>query len=1008
MKDSRHEIRAAKFLDEAAAVQRLLEELPYVDGVAANIEENAAILVTNARSSEHSRPLLDTFLAEYGLSNSEGVALMCLAESLLRVPDWDTADLLIADKLHDGAWDSHAGHANSMLVNASTWALMLTGRLVELDNELVDEPVPWFKKLIARLSEPVVQAAIRTAMEILGREFVLGETIEKAIKRCQPGALYSFDMLGEAARDARSADRYFESYLLAIDAARDAMPGSSISIKLSALHPRYETAQKQRVVDELVPRVAALCKTAASAGISIAIDAEEADRLELSLDVLQALVEERRFENVGFVVQAYSKRAPCVLDWLVDLAGRTQTVISIRLVKGAYWDAEIKHAQVEGHSGFPVYTRKEHTDLAYLHCAKKIFDHPAEIYGQFATHNAHTIAAVLEMGHGRQFEFQRLHGMGEKLFATAVEVFGDFPDVRVYAPVGHHEDLLAYLVRRLLENGANSSFVNRFLDETVSPSQLVADPVRRAARSTGMSHPRIRMPMDLYGDRLNSNGIDFSDAELIASLEGELIERRKQRQEKTSTTKRSPIDSGILVGDLSPATVREADAAIERALSAQPDWNKRGNRGAILKRVAELLEQHRIDLFSLLVDEAGKTLPDAVSEVREAVDFCRYYAGQVETALEQVTALPGPTGEKNDMIWQGRGVWACISPWNFPLAIFLGQVSAALAAGNSVIAKPAEETPLIAARCVDLLHEAGVPEEVCWLAIGDGGLGQYLVEHPDIAGVAFTGGTETARHINIAMASAERPIVPLIAETGGQNAMLVDSTALLEQVTDDVIDSAFRSAGQRCSALRVLFLQEEIADAAVELIIGAMNELSVGDPIKLSTDVGPVITSAAADALNEHISDMGMRGFVRHQITYPGESMGNYVQPTLIEIPSISLLKKEHFGPVLHVVRFSASNIDGVIDGINATGYGLTFGIHTRIEARAAYVSERIGAGNVYVNRNIIGAVVGSQPFGGQRYSGTGPKAGGPSYLQRFAVEKVVTANTVATGGNAELLNLVG
>ncbi len=1009
MTDHRASIRAAKFQDEHTTLQSILSTPPYNNDVAHEINRRAIDLVRQARCSNTSKPILDTFLSEYGLSNSEGIALMCLAESLLRVPDAQTADLLIADKLGCGDWSEHLGHADSLLVNASTWALMLTGRLVELPEELLAEPLPWFRKLVARTSEPVIQAAVRTAMEILGREFVLGETIEKAIQRCQDGMQYSFDMLGEAARDAQTARRYFDNYLHAITNVASDAPGASVSIKLSALHPRYEESQRERVMAELVPDLLALCEAAADRNVNITIDAEESDRLELSLDILQLLIEDHQLSNVGCVVQAYSKRAPHVIDWLIDLAEQTRTSISVRLVKGAYWDAEIKHAQVEGLPGFPVYTRKEHTDVAYLHCARKILEHPCQLYGQFATHNAHTLAAIMVMGQGRQFEFQRLHGMGEMLFSSARQIFATFPPVRTYAPVGCHEDLLAYLVRRLLENGANSSFVNRFLDENVTPASLVQDPVALVANGSMRGHPDIYLPEHLFPGRLNSVGQDLNDPTATTCLESRLIDSRRQRQTMLGGADRSsPISASVRINSVPATPIEQLDLVVRRARAAQGAWNRRDDRALILNKMAALVEENGLALISLLVDEAGKTLPDAVNEVREAVDFCRYYAEGI-SAFECDASLPGPTGEDNLLSWQGRGVWVCISPWNFPLAIFLGQVSAALAAGNSVIAKPAEETPLVAARCVALLWEAGVPEDVCQLVTGGSSQGQYLVEHVDIAGVAFTGSNDTARHINIAMAAAPRPIVPLIAETGGQNAMLIDSTALLEQVVDDVIDSAFRSAGQRCSALRVLFVQEEIAETAIELITGAMNELRLGDPRRVSTDIGPVISASAAGRLNAHIEELRKRGFLRHQCHVDATHAcptGQFVTPTLAEIPSINYLRAEHFGPILHVVRFAASEIDQVIDSINETRFGLTFGIHTRIAARADYVSERMNVGNVYVNRNITGAVVGSQPFGGQGYSGTGPKAGGPNYLKRFAVEKVVTTNTVATGGNAALLNL--
>ena len=684
-------------------------------------------------------------------------------------------------------------------------------------------------------------------------------------------------------------------------------------------------------------------------------------------------------------------------------------------MKGAYWDAEVKHAQVEGLPGFPVYTRKENTDLSYLVCAEKILAHPEQLYGQFATHNAHTLAAILEVGKGKRFEFQRLHGMGEILYATARERIGDFPEVRTYAPVGSHEDLLAYLVRRLLENGANSSFVNRFLDEAVPPHELVQDPLRTVSEEASHSHPGIRAPQNLFVERANSAGVDLSDRAEQERIELAIAGALKTLTQAPATEAQAgriitaPYDRHLRIGQVADTAVKEIDRMVSQAYAAQPDWDATGvpTRKEMLEHCADQLEAEHAELIGLLVHEAGKTIPDAINEVREAVDFCRYYAQQSEGLFGDGTQLPGPTGERNTLCLQGRGGWICISPWNFPLAIFLGQVSAALAAGNAVIAKPSEETPLIAQRCVALLHRAGVPETVCQLAHGGADVGQALIRHPLVAGVAFTGSTETARRINMAMASADRPIVPLIAETGGQNAMIVDSTALLEQVTDDVIQSAFMSAGQRCSALRVLYLQDEVAEGAIDMLIGAMDELRVGNPSEISTDVGPVISSAAAQALEDHIANLRARGWIRHQVDLDDScGKGTFVAPTLAEIPDIHALDQEHFGPILHVIRFDADDLVRVIEEINSTGFGLTFGIHTRIDARANFVAHQVEAGNVYVNRNMIGAVVGSQPFGGRGRSGTGPKAGGPNYLMRFATEKVLTVNTVATGGNAELLNL--
>ncbi len=1010
-------LRRAKYLDEEDAVNALLTEPVCSPGDARAIEAVALALVKGAREPQRAKPLLDTFLTEYGLSNSEGVALMCLAESLLRIPDWDTADLLIAEKLGSADWEDHIGNTDSLLVNASTWALMLTGRIVELDEELTRQPVNWLKAFFSRISEPAVQAAVRSAMQILGREFVLGQTIEDALRNCTPESTYSFDMLGEAARERNTADRYFQGYLHAINQAGHATHSDkpTISIKLSALHPRYEAAQQLRIMTELLPRLVELSHRAAKAGLGLTVDAEEADRLDLSLDLFQALVEQHSVRNVGFVVQAYSKRAPALLDWLICLAEANDCLFPVRLVKGAYWDTEIKHAQVEGLPGFPVYTQKASTDLSYLVCAKKIFAHPRQLYGQFATHNAHTLAAVLKLGEGQTFEFQRLHGMGEILYATAREQLEHLPKVRTYAPVGAHEDLLAYLVRRLLENGANSSFVNRFLDEAVPPGELVNDPQEIVAGQDQHAHPAIRLPVDLFGDRKNSQGLDLSDSTVHRTLERAIAEQlshltqgRKKQHGRVITT---PYDRRLIIGQVADTAADDIDDMVNQAARTAADWRLQdaAKRKDILLNCADKLEEARTVLMGLLVHEGGKTIPDALNEVREAVDFCRYYARQIDVHFSKATPLPGPTGEHNVLRLEGRGVWICISPWNFPLAIFLGQVSAALAAGNVVIAKPAEQTPLIAAYCLDILNTAGLPGMVCQLAYGSADVGQALIQHPLVAGVAFTGSTQTARHINTAMAKVNRPIAPLIAETGGQNAMIVDSTALLEQVTDDVVTSAFKSAGQRCSALRVLFLQNEIADKTINMLIGAMDELAIGHPGHMNTDIGPVISDRAAQTLQEHLDIMRANGWVRHQLSLTPLCLhGTFVAPTLVEIPDLAVLKGENFGPILHIIRFAADDIGQIVKQINSSGFGLTFGIHTRIDARAGRLADHINAGNVYVNRNMIGAVVGSQPFGGRGLSGTGPKAGGPNYLARFATEKVVTVNTVATGGNAELLNLAG
>lgn len=1032
LQNARVEIGNSKFTEEQSVVESLLAAAPYSDERAEAISLLAEKLVDAARNAPANGSILDTFMSEYGLSNGEGIALMCLAESLLRVPDRATADRLIADKLALADWAAHSGESDSLLVNASTWALLLTGKLISIDHEFSQHPGKWLSQLTTRLSEPIIQAAVRSAMRILGREFVLGETIGKAIQRSNKNLLYSYDMLGEAARTSTDANRYFDAYANAIHVlgeirSKEAMNHSSISIKLSALHPRYEFSQWERVRSELYKRALALCLAAFEAGIELTIDAEESDRLELSLDILEALVAEESlsgWSGLGIVVQAYSKRAQKVIDWLVELAKLSGRRIPIRLVKGAYWDAEIKESQVMGYPGFPVFTRKASTDLSYLVCARKILDNSEYLRGQFATHNAHTVAAIYSMAEpASDIEFQRLHGMGEGLYSAAKKTCSGLPAIRVYAPVGGYDDLLAYLVRRLLENGANSSFVNRFLDATLPPSDVVQDPVLSVRSQSVASHPGVALPSSLFGvGRENSTGLDLNCEEHVQAVEAitSAPPARKIRatsivlgQELAGTeiVACSPSDTRAAFGNVVPHDGHDVDAIFEYAANEREAWNALGGdkRASILERAADELELQREAFISILSREAGKTIPDAISEVREAIDFCRYYAGQGRMIFGEPQNLPGPTGEHNELVMQGRGVFVCISPWNFPLAIFLGQVVAALAAGNAVIAKPSEETPIVAYLATRLLHDAGIPKSVCQLVLGDGVVGSALTSHQQADGVVFTGSTQTAAKINLALATKGGPITPLIAETGGQNVMIVDSTALLEQVSDDVIQSAFLSAGQRCSALRVLYLQEDIADRAIEMIAGAMDELHVGDPTKVRTDVGPVVSAAAAENLGRHIQSMEDDGRLLHRSPLSEEcSNGHFVAPVMIEVSGIEDLSEEHFGPVLHVARFRQQDLIKVIETVNSSGFGLTMGMHSRIDGRIKQVSQKARVGNFYVNRNMVGAVVESQPFGGQGLSGTGPKAGGPHYLYRFATEKVISTNTVATGGNAELLLLEG
>jgi RHH-type proline utilization regulon transcriptional repressor/proline dehydrogenase/delta 1-pyrroline-5-carboxylate dehydrogenase len=894
------------------------------------------------------------------------------------------------------------------------------------------------RKFTRKAGEPVVRMAVRRAMRIIGGEFVVGRSIEEALARSAREAdvgLCSFDMLGEGARTQADAQRYLESYEHAIDvigaaaAGRPAQEASSISIKLSALESRYSLLQRERVMQRLVPRVAALSRRAADFGMQLTIDAEEADRLDLSLDVIEALAKDpatRQWPGLGLAVQAYGKRALGVIDWVAATARTYGRRMTVRLVKGAYWDSEIKRAQERGLEGFPVYTRKVTTDVSYLACVGRLFSHADVVYPQFATHNAHSIASVLELAPaGADYEFQRLHGMGRLLYAEAARQVAKFPRVRVYAPVGEHKDLLAYLVRRLLENGANTSFVNRFMDEQVPVAEIVRDPISEIERLESYAHARLPVPLALYADRRNSRGIDLGNPPEIEALREGLTTRRLPKPAAMAVA--GPIINGILlpgntrpvtnpadrreaVGSTRDATAAEIALAFDASAAAQATWNSQGgeSRAACLDKASDLLEAGRADFHELLVREAGKTISDAIAEVREAVDFCRYYALRARRQFAHPERLEGPTGESNELSLHGRGVFACISPWNFPLAIFAGQVTAALAAGNTVVAKPAEPTPLIAARFVKLLHQAGVPPQAVHLVPAPGRLfGEVAFAQAALAGVAMTGSTATALTINRSLAARNGAIVPLIAETGGLNAMIVDSTALPEQVVDDVVSSAFMSAGQRCSALRLLFLQDDIADQVLEMIAGAMDELIIGDPADLKTDVGPVITPAAAEGLAQHVARMRKEArLIKACILSEAHARGSFFAPHLIELNSAAQLTREEFGPILHVVRYRSTDIDEVLRAIRTSHYGLTLGVQTRLESFWRQVFQHLDIGNTYVNRNMIGAVVGVQPFGGTGLSGTGPKAGGPHYLARFANERTLTVNTTATGGNAALLNL--
>ena len=1037
LEDLRQTIRDHGTWPEDQAVRRLLHSLELTGGARHRAVALGMKLVEGARARRDERPFLDAFLQEFGLSNQEGIALMCIAEALLRIPDDVTADRLIAEKLSSGDWSAHSGQSESLFVNASTWGLMLTGGILDLDSSIKTDATGWMRKLTRKAGEPLVRLAVRRAMKIIGAEFVVGRSIEEALARSGREAelaLCSFDMLGEGARTLQDAARYLKSYQHAIDVIGSSVAGravhevSSISIKLSALEPRYSLLQHERVMRRLVPQVLELARRSARLGIQLTIDAEEADRLDLSLDIIEALAKDaatKEWPGLGLAVQAYGKRALEVIDWVAATALKYGRRMTVRLVKGAYWDSEIKRAQERGLEGYPVYTRKLTTDVSYLACVGRLFKYADLIHAQFATHNAHSIAAVLELAPANaSYEFQRLHGMGRLLYAEAARQVANFPPVRVYAPVGEHKDLLAYLVRRLLENGANTSFVNRFMDEQVPVVEIVRDPISELERLDSYAHPRLPVPAALYSDRRNSRGIDVGDPRELKTLRAEISTLRVKNTEAPAAgpiingqllsgeahAVTNPADRREQVGSTRDATPAEIKLAFDAGAAAQPAWNFEGGeaRANCLEKAADLLEADRAAFHELLVREAGKTIADAIAEVREAVDYCRYYALRARKQFAAPESLEGPTGETNELRLQGRGVFACISPWNFPLAIFAGQVTAALAAGNAVVAKPAEPTPLIAARFIRLLHAAGVPPQAVHLVPTPGRLfGEIALAHPALAGVAMTGSTATALTINRTMAARGGVIVPLIAETGGLNAMIVDSTALPEQVVDDVVSSAFMSAGQRCSALRLLFLQEEIADTVLEMIAGAMDELIIGDPSNLQTDVGPVINAAARDGLAQHVARMRSEArIVKACELGAAHAHGSFFAPHLIELNSASQLTHEEFGPILHVVRYRSSDIQQVLKAIRDSHYGLTLGVQTRLESFWRQVFADTSIGNTYVNRNMIGAVVGVQPFGGNGLSGTGPKAGGPHYLTRFANERTLTVNTTATGGNAALLNL--
>ena len=1021
-------INQAYLADENALVGALLAGLGAYDPVI--VSDCAKALVTAVRAKKDQQSPIEAFMHEYQLDSQEGVVLMGIAEALLRIPDCRTQDLLLQEKLTHADWQNHLLHSDSFLVNLSSQALSLTSQFEE---HVLSSQKHWFSifdKLLSRIGVPIVRSALKQTMQYLAGQFVFADSIQHAVQLSEQEAAYrySFDMLGEAALTAVDAERYYQSYLTAITTlaahapSADIYANPGISIKLSALCPRYEPLQHARTVKELTDKLLTLAQQARAANISITVDAEESERLEISLDIFAAVFTHpdlSAWPGLGLAVQAYQKRALPTLRWLAALAENQHNIIPLRLVKGAYWDSEIKRAQENGLNNYPVFTHKSATDISFLACAQFILSCPEAFYPQFATHNAHTLAAIYQSGKQHPgYEFQRLHGMEEALYHEVMNAQAWQIPCRIYAPVGHFHELLPYLVRRLLENGANTSFINQIDRSDISVEELIRDPVTQV--KTSMQKPLIVLPAALYGEqRPNSEGLNLADPELLKQLQqslnaladkhwaaSPLINGRHYSGQQHPAL--NPCDNRLVVGNIVYADQEAIEQALNGAAQSFTEWRHcpATTRADTLYKAADLLEQHRLELVSLCVREGGRTIKDALAEVREAVDFCRYYAQSALELFSSPVKLPGPTGEENLLYHYGRGVYVCISPWNFPIAIFMGQITAALAAGNSVIAKPASQTALTAMRCVEILHQAGIPDTVLQFLPASGSMtGQQIVPDPRIAGIAFTGSTATAQFINRQLAQYHQAIVPLIAETGGQNVMIADSSALLEQLVQDVIVSAFNSAGQRCSALRVLFVQQEIADKTIAMLIGAMQELSIGDPGQLYTDIGPVIDHAALEPLKNHLEKIQRQAKLLYQSPLAeGLQFGSFFPPSLIEISSLSQLTQEVFGPVLHLIRYGAPALNQVIDAVNATGYGLTLGIHSRIDANIKTIRQRVKVGNIYINRNMIGAVVGVQPFGGMGLSGTGPKAGGPDYVRRFAIEQTVTTNTAAIGGNTNLL----
>lgn len=1040
----RDEIAAYHLIDEDRLIGGLIERALFPADEKRRITALAGRLVRAMREGRHTHSGIDAFIHEYGLSSEEGVILMSLAEALLRIPDSETADQLIAEKIGSGAWGTHIGRSDSLLVNASTWGLMLTGRVVKLGKGRSGKPAGILRRLIARSGEPVIRQALRQAMRVMGDQFVLGRTIEEAMRRAadleQEGYRMSYDMLGEAARTQEDADKYYGKYLSAIEAVGVAagplnsrhplalMERPGISVKLSALHPRLEAGKIERLEVELAPRLLELAKRARDHQLSLIVDAEEQDRLDISLAMFARVFGSAALQGwpgLGLAVQAYGRRAIPVLGWLRRLSQSAGRPIPVRLVKGAYWDSEIKWAQERGWSDYPVMTSKQHTDVSYLACMRFLLSEPQAFYPQFATHNAHTLASVYVAGGAKPFELQRLYGMGDELYSEVVGENKLNRPCRIYAPVGEHEDLLAYLVRRLLENGANSSFVNRIADDALPVEEIIRDPLEACEqeREAPKGRPRpIPLPIGIFGERRNSLGLALGErvvreklVEDMASamqqplmavplIDAQLGDLNRQREVVTC-----PHDRRERIGFITQTDPEWIDVAITRSVEEHHAWDRLGGpaRASLLERAADLFENDRARLMAVIVREAGKTLDNAQSDLREAIDYLRFYASEARRQFRAPTVLPGPTGERNTLELRGRGPFVCISPWNFPIAIFTGQVAAALAAGNTVLAKPAGQTPITAWLATSLLHEAGVPKGVLQLLPGDGAIGAALVRDARIKGVAFTGSNATGWSIQKALSDRRGDIVPFIAETGGINAMIADSSALPEQVVRDAVKSAFDSAGQRCSAARVLFVQSDIADRVVEMLAGATRELAIGDPVDIATDIGPVIDARAQEVLGAHKTRMSREGKLVVDLPVPAECrFGTYVTPAIFEIDRLSRLEREVFGPILHVIRYEHGHLERVIADINGSGYGLTLGLHSRIESVADYVAEHARVGNLYVNRNQIGAVVGVQPFGGEGLSGTGPKAGGPHTLVRYGTERVRSTDITATGGNVQLLRL--